>query len=418
MKLELKQHSKFSASSMSRIVACPGSVPLSVGVEESNASDYAVEGTVAHEVAEVAITPRKRFRSLLGKSIEVSINSTETIKIKVDQEMIDGAEVYKTAVASRVKGLESVAEVKSEVSLDMSWIYPGFGGTTDCVITVPFEKLIVIDYKYGAGVEVEPEWNDQLISYALGALGPKNEPGVQEVEVVVVQPRRYHPDGPVRSWSISVEGLYKKADEYIEAFQRAEAATPELQVTEKGCRWCPAKRDCPEIRAEAFRAAKVEMDPRNIPVKGATLPSVANLTPSEIGRILELHKPFTQWIDQVKDKGLEMLRAGEEVPGVKLVKSKTIRSWASAEEAEQKLSGYCDMYAEPKLLTPAQAEKAIKEKGYKAKEAGEIVSQYTTQEVSTTFASNSDKRPAYNLLEDARDAFKSVANATNDDIFS
>lgn len=416
MKLELKPHSKFSASSLSRIVACPGSVALSSGVEDKT-SEYAAEGTVAHEVAEMAALG-KRFRSMLGKVIEVPVDNGESYKIKVDEDMIEGAEIYKKLILNRTKGLKDVADVLVEESLDMSWIYPEFGGTGDCIIVIPFEKMSVIDYKYGSGVEVDPVENDQMMAYALGALGADNKHGVVEVELVIVQPRKFHPDGPVRSWTVSADELYRRArEEYKPAFLKSEAAEPVLNVTDKGCQWCPAKKDCPEIRKQAFAGVKIETNERNIPVKGATLPSVKDLTPAEIGRILEMHKVFVNWIDQVKDEGLRMLRAGEEVPGMKLVKSKTIRSWADPIKAISALSGKCNMLHPPKPLSPAQAEKAIKEAGYKKAEAEELVKPMVTQEVSTTFAPNSDRRPAYNLLEDAREAFKSL-NASNDDIFS
>ena len=61
------------------------------------------------------------------------------------------------------------------------------GGTSDVIILTK-KELEVIDYKHGRGVYVSPDWNSQILTYALGALEMTDIP-VQRVRCTIVQPR-------------------------------------------------------------------------------------------------------------------------------------------------------------------------------------------------------------------------------------
>lgn len=56
------------------------------------------------------------------------------------------------------------------MKLDLTQWIPDSFGTADCVI-IGDTDLHVIDYKYGRGVRVEVGSNEQLMIYALGAVG-------------------------------------------------------------------------------------------------------------------------------------------------------------------------------------------------------------------------------------------------------
>ena len=64
-----RAHASLGASSASRWMACPGSVRLSEGMPNIS-SDYAREGTAAHELAEMCLRQGKPASAFLEQEIE------------------------------------------------------------------------------------------------------------------------------------------------------------------------------------------------------------------------------------------------------------------------------------------------------------------------------------------------------------
>src|ERR1035437_7022059 len=100
--------------------------------------------------------------------------------------------------------------------MDMTELVPGVFGTGDLIAYSQGEqKVTIVDLKYGRGVAVEVEENEQLLTYAMGVAQRYHNRGIKDVELVVVQPRAPHAAGPVRRWSTDVIGLY----EHVTALQ-------------------------------------------------------------------------------------------------------------------------------------------------------------------------------------------------------
>lgn len=222
-------HSKIGASSMSRWSKCPGSVRMCEGVENIS-SKYAEEGTRAHELA-------------------ANILSRVPVVVE-DPEMFRAVAVY----LEYIWGASKKADLYVEHRFDLSTLHKGLFGTADAVIYREDSKhLIVADYKHGAGVAVEVESNPQLLYYGLGALLTLGI-AAETVELVVVQPRRPHKLGPVRTWTIpSIDLLDFSAD--LISYARATESPAAALVPGSHCRFCPAKSSCSEShRAEAEAA--------------------------------------------------------------------------------------------------------------------------------------------------------------------
>jgi hypothetical protein len=88
---------------------------------------------------------------------------------------------------------------------------PDLFGTVDILIIVPGERIIVIDFKHGRGVTVEPD-SSQLKYY--GALSLENllelanqKITAKVIELYIVQPRIPHPKGPIRKLVMNPEEL-------------------------------------------------------------------------------------------------------------------------------------------------------------------------------------------------------------------
>lgn len=330
-----RAHAKLAPSSASRWMACAGSVRLSEGVEES-ASPYAAQGTAAHELLERCITSR----------VDPAVFKGECIGgFAVDADMISAVRVC-CELAEELR--EQSEDFAVEQRMDMSALVPGVYGTGD-IIAYGAGRVTIVDYKHGQGVAVEVEGNEQLLTYAMGVAQRYHNRGVDEVELVIVQPRAPHRDGPVRRWSTDIIGLY----EHVMALQvAAEAASdPDAPFNPgKGCVFCKAAGKCAALRT---RVMEIVMND----------PSVA---------------PYRDWKDEEADIALvktwarrreefahaEALR-GRMPPGAKLVGKRAIRKWKDDNEAVatlQMLGVPDDDIFETTLRSPAQVEKALPKK--------------------------------------------------------
>ena len=122
-------------------------------------TDYALEGTCAHELAEYKV------QKLLGNPAS---NPTENLDF-YDAEMEDYTDSYAQYIAELLATLQEPM-VLVEQRLDFSRYVPSGFGTGDCVI-VADDVLTVIDFKYGKGVAVSADHNSQMMLYALGCIG-------------------------------------------------------------------------------------------------------------------------------------------------------------------------------------------------------------------------------------------------------
>lgn len=156
-----KGHAILSASSSDRWLHCPPSARLCETYEDKG-SDYAAEGTDAHELCEY------KLKRALGMDAS---DPTENLTW-YNEEMEDCANGYAAYILEMVEAAkESCADPKVliEQRVDFSrWVEQGFG-TADCII-IADGTLRICDYKHGLGVLVDATDNPQMKCYALGAL--------------------------------------------------------------------------------------------------------------------------------------------------------------------------------------------------------------------------------------------------------
>lgn len=230
---------------MYRWANCSGSVRLlkalaDAGVKDQD-SEYAAEGHKAHAVGEY------RLRTGMWPA-NVTPAMKEAVKIYTD-------------FVEQVGGVLLV-----EHSFDLSAIHTGCFGTSDAVVWDTFSRrLMVIDYKHGAGVFVDVPGNMQLQYYALGCLLTlPYEP--EEVILVVVQPRIPHEQGPIRWWERTPEELRRFGEDLM---RYAEATEDPKACLTAGpwCMFCPARRlgecwTCDEETWQRVRKLPAKTDPR------------------------------------------------------------------------------------------------------------------------------------------------------------
>ncbi|MBR7084809.1 MAG: DUF2800 domain-containing protein, partial [Oscillospiraceae bacterium] len=139
-----RSHAKLSASSSARWLACPPSALLNAKVADT-ASDFAREGTCAHELAEYKVN------KFLGHNVR---DPTEDLDF-FDTEMAECTDSYLQYITEETAKYHNPA-VMVEQKLDFSAYVPDGFGTGDCII-IADEVLTVIDFKYGKNVLVSAE---------------------------------------------------------------------------------------------------------------------------------------------------------------------------------------------------------------------------------------------------------------------
>ena len=158
-----RDHALLSASGASRWLKCPPSARLEDELPDTT-SEFAKEGTVAHEVCEILL--RKHLGLIAKATATKNINKLKKDKL-FDAEMLGHANDYIDYITEKVKSDD--AAVLVEEQLDFSKFVPEGFGTGDCII-IQDGVLTIIDFKYGKGVSVSAEDNPQMKLYALGAV--------------------------------------------------------------------------------------------------------------------------------------------------------------------------------------------------------------------------------------------------------
>lgn len=308
--------------------------------------------------------------------------------VDVPEDMIEPLGVY----VDFVRSLEGERRIEHRFNLDN--IYKGAFGTADAVIYNPKTKVLhVSDLKFGAGVPVEVANNPQLMFYGLGALLSTGYPA-ETVELVIVQPRCPHPDGPVRRWSIDAVDLVDFAADLVKYAKATEA--PDAPLTPGDwCRWCPAAGICPSIKAKAQALAKVEFSP------------ALSYDPKALAETLHWLPILEGWAKDTREFAYGEAEHGRTPPGWKLVEKRATRKWQGDDETvastlKKRFLVDDDDIFEKKLLTPAKIEALIGKSN--AKKMDDIV---VKESSGYTLAPEADKRPA--VRKDAKAEFEVVA---------
>ncbi len=368
-----RAHALLSASSAARWLACP---PSAVAAEAypKQTTDYAQEGTLAHEVAEWVASGQSKTTSL-AKGQDDGITP----------EMLDCARGYADYIQELKASDDAVILLERRVDFS-PWVPDGFG-TCDCII-LQGETMEVVDYKYGKGVSVSAERNPQMMLYALGAL---NDYGlaydVQTVRMHIYQPRINN----ISTYEMSVEELIHWGDNHVKPTAEQAAKGKGKHKPGEHCRFCPHAGRCRELTKLCTEyVGKMK---------------VTCLAPWEVAEVLQMEPTITLWLKRVKEQALTTMMDGGEIPGYKVVAGRGSRGWADELEVAAELEKHGitrDQYTETKILSVAQMEKALGKKRFSELIGGHVLSVAG----SPTIATITDKRPAYDRDADIKKAFE------------
>ena len=341
-------HSKLGASNTSRWMNCPGSVEATKDYPDTK-NIYAAEGTAAHSIGDACLKSHKDAEAYLGNVIAV-----DEWEFEVNREMVTGVQMYLDVVRDDMKEL-GAKQIYAEQRVDLNRVHKGMFGTSDAIL-IKGKYLKVYDLKYGRGV-VDVRENTQALFYAVGALllmDQKKE--VQEIEMVIVQPRVAD---PIKRWTVTRQYL----KDWIVVLREAAAATladdaPRIPG-EKQCQFCEHKPACPELEQFALEKAMIEFDDEG----DVSITETDELSEEQMTGILKWSNFIQNYLKAVESKALQMLKRGEKVKGFKLVEKRAIRQWnkdASVEEGLLDMGLLIDeILSEPSLLSPAQIDKLL-----------------------------------------------------------
>lgn len=256
---------------------CTGWVTMNLTYPETEPSESSLEGEAAHEIGEQLINDGRVGKSNTHTRGDWSGIIASNGELFTD-EMFDSAEVYAKHVIKTMRKLSVFGDdVHIEESIKCPSIHEHSHGTPDVwLFDEKSLELHVWDFKHGRGV-VEAFENWQAINYLSGILDHLEVNGyfdqIIKVFVHIVQPRAYHEEGTVRTWSLvasDLRGYFNQLKGGAEASLNGNA----VFKTGSHCKNCPGRHACPaalQAGVDLFEASTsvrpVQLDDHNIGVQ-------------------------------------------------------------------------------------------------------------------------------------------------------
>ena len=236
-------HALLSASSSKQWLHCPPSVRLQEGFPNES-SNYAEEGTFAHEVCEYKVKKYLHERVKRPQSEEYDTEEIEQITDLYAEFVISTVEEMKR------NGCEPLVLVEERV--DYSHIAPAGFGTADMLIIGRDDDgrglLHVCDFKTGQGVFVDADHNSQMMLYALGGLHAYGYIyPIERVRMTIIQPRLEN----ISTFECSRSELEEWGESIKPIAEMAYEGKGE-QKPGDWCRFCRAKSVCSACANEAL----------------------------------------------------------------------------------------------------------------------------------------------------------------------
>lgn len=396
-------HSPTGPSGGHRWINCPGSVAATEHLPDTT-NDFAEEGLFAHHISELARLEHNDAEYYFGFTSEDGKWSCDREMVTAVQDFLDYCEQW-----------EGEVFIEQRVSYD-AWVKGGFGTSDHICINADTKHVLVKDFKYGKGIQIFAEDNEQGLLYALGVYQDFSHLyDIDEFTISISQPRIHHRD----QWDISTEELLTWAEEVAEpASVRVEDARNFLEKTgeipedyfEAGdwCQWCKIKGECKTRAALMRQTALIGVEELDDLDPEAVTGQVNVLSDDELGEAMGIVDQMRKWCTDIEEAVKKAVMAGrkivsgydddEEEEYWKMVEGRSNRRWIDEEAAAESLKKKArlkvgEIYTR-KIIGPAPAEKLIGE-DHKA-----LVGMIEKPQGKPVLVPGSDRREPYAVAKD------------------
>lgn len=250
-------------------------------------------------------------------------------------------------------------------------------------------EVIVKDYKYGHRyVDAFENW--QLLAYAIGVcirLG-LTDPDVS-ILLVIVQPRAYHRDGPVKEWRINLGDLFRWGDRIREQVEVALGADAPATVG-KHCLDCKARHICSTLQRGAMSVVQYAGIGEAVEMPTDAIATEARIMHDAMAVLKARYEGLMAQLDV-------LARKGQQIPGWALEDGRSALKW-NADVTVDTLRALgaaleLDLLKAPAPITPTQAKDlglapAVVEKYATRGPAGKTLKPVTTIAARRLFGAN------------------------------
>ena len=375
------EHSKYSPSGMASMMLCLGKMKATEGMN-GGSSAAADRGTEVHDHLE-------------KKVINPDVVSPVWIEDWQEECMQDCFNHSMDAYDEL--SLMGDVKIMLEEKVDLGWLgnenvpyMDEVYGTADVVMYCQDSKtLVVLDYKTGKGIEVDPVNNVQGMIYALGTIGLY--PDAERVVIAISQPRIHK---EIQTWTTSADDLKEWAAEtLLPAVRSMTQDNAPRTPGESQCKWCAIKGTC---TAQSKKYLDMLDD---APVEKVTS---GLLSDQELNDLLLRVKEFNLWINAVTGAAQGILETGGDLPDFKLVSGRGSRQWSDLGAAEKFMTGQklkLHERNELKLLSVAKCEKVLKKNLQRTITKNNFDKLVVRKQGKPTWCLKTDKREAINVAD-------------------
>ena len=339
-------------STAKRVISCPASVKLVAKMPPKPSSVHADRGTLLHDAIALILEDKPDVVGMKYNDIILT------------QELYDEKIVPALAALDEIN-VDGSLEYVVESRVGFGDLLPGVFGSADLLGRIG-QRAVVLDWKFGDGVAVSAEENEQGMFYSAAAMRTLDTEWVfdkaEEIEIIIVQPP------VVRRWLTTPARIKQFERELVAAVKQSQKDDAAFKTGDH-CRWCSAKPVCPQMTGEVDRFVKT---------------SLQTIDATQIGHYLQQADQIEEFIKSVREMAFTMLENEVKVPGYKLVAKRGTRQWVNDDDAIKFLG---DKAFEKKLISVAQAEKLVGKKDFPQELAVSVSS-------GNTLANEDDPRPA------------------------
>jgi hypothetical protein len=427
-------HSERGPSAAHRWRACPGSVALCRGLP--NTAGYeAGAGTVFHEFAALVLEFDVDPNAMVGSKMVVDVDG-EPMEIEFDQEMATKMQAGVDWIRA-YEGPNTLLLVEKRLDLQ-EWVGVGEFGTSDAgIIDLEKWRIVVFDWKWGAGVPVGPEWNDQAILYFLGfwsthahgmfenyiiqksGAGILEAPWEDDIEVIIniEQPRA---PGGGGVWKTTVGEMLQEGRKIKRDAEATEKPDAPLVAGEKQCRFCLASKFnvCPAERdylLSSFDLTDEDLEIAALSGDQLDLTDRRTLSPEHRSVLIAATSQLKKYLDALHEEAYIDAQNGLDVPFMFLAEGRNPpRGWKDMDKAgpiiEMVLKGTKHKAWVAKWITPTALEDAVGRGKYEKSFAALVLRGEAKPQLVPI---GSKKAPIRSRREQLDDAFDEVAQDTD-----